>query len=121
MKQLILLSTAIVFALAAPAAWAHAALQRSEPPAGSTLAAAPKQLRLHFNEALEPAFASVRLTGPDGKEVVTEKAAVDKIDGKTLVLPLPALAAGAYKARWSAMGHDGHRMKGEVGFAVKPQ
>ena len=121
MKSPVRASAALLLALVTPAAWAHAALRDSDPPAGSTLAAAPKQIRLQFNEALEPAFASVRLTDPGGKEVVTEKAVVDKADGKTLVLPLPALAAGAYKARWSAMGHDGHRMKGEVGFAVKPQ
>ena len=121
MKSPVRASAALLFALATPAAWAHAVLRDSDPPAGSTLAVAPKRIRLQFNEALEPAFASVRLTGPGGKEVITEKAMVDKADGKTLVLPLPALAAGAYKARWSAMGHDGHRMKGEVGFAVKPQ
>ena len=120
MKSPVCASAALLLALAAPAAWAHAVLRDSDPPAGSTLAAAPKQIRLQFNEALEPAFASVRLTGPGGKEVVTGKAVVDKADGRTLVLPLPALEAGAYNAKWSAMGHDGHRMKGEVGFALKP-
>ena len=121
MKSLIRASAALTLALAASAAWAHAALRDADPPAGSTLGVAPKQIRLQFNEALEPAFASIRLTGPGDKDVVTGKAAVDKADGKALVLPLPALAAGAYKARWSVMGHDGHRMKGEVGFAVRPQ
>ena len=121
MKSFLCASAALTLALAAPAAWAHAVLRDADPPAGSTLGVAPKQIRLQFNEALEPAFASIRLTGPGNKEVVTGKAAVDKGDGKALVLPLPALAAGAYKARWSVMGHDGHRVKGEVGFAVQPQ
>ena len=120
MKSLLHASAAAVFALAASTVWAHASLQASEPPAGSTLAAAPKQIRLHFNEALEPAFASVKLTGVDGKDVAVEKAAVDKADGKVLVLSLPALPPGAYTVKWSAMGHDGHRMKGALGFTVRP-
>ena len=78
MKSPLCASAALLLALVTPAAWAHAALRDSDPPAGSTLAAAPKQIRLQFNEALEPAFASVRLTGPGGKEVTTEKAVVDK-------------------------------------------
>ena len=120
MKSFVHAAATVVFVLAASTVWAHATLQGSEPPAGSTLTAAPKQLRLHFNEALEPAFASVKLTGPGGKEVAVDKAAVDKADGRTLVLPLPALPAGAYQAKWSAMGHDGHRMKGDLGFTVEP-
>ena len=60
-------SAALLIALAATGAWAHAALRESDPPAGATLTAAPKQIRLQFNEALEPAFASVKLTGAGGK------------------------------------------------------
>jgi methionine-rich copper-binding protein CopC len=32
---------------------------------------------------------------------------------------VPTLAAGAYKAQWSTVGHDGHRVKGELSFTVK--
>lgn len=32
---------------------------------------------------------------------------------------LPPLSAGAYRIRWSAMTHDGHKTKGEVTFKVR--
>jgi methionine-rich copper-binding protein CopC len=120
MKSLARAWAVLAIAVAPFAAWAHATLHSADPAAGSTVATAPKQIRQQFNEALEPAFTSVKVVGPDGKDVGTGKALVDKADPKTAVLPLPPLSAGAYKARWSTMGHDGHRIKGEVGFTVKP-
>ena len=42
-----------------------------------TLASAPKQVRLKFNEALEPAFSKIQLTGPQNKEIPVTGTAVD--------------------------------------------
>jgi methionine-rich copper-binding protein CopC len=120
MNALARATACLLIALGATGASAHAVLQSSDPAAGSTLEASPMQIRLHFNEPVEPAFTAVRLAGPGGTEVATGKASVDQADGRTVVLPLPPLAAGTYKARWSTTGRDGHRMKGEIGFTVKP-
>ena len=109
------------FALASSAtssAFAHAKLQSSDPQAGSTLAHAPRQLRLKFDEALEPAFSKIRLVGPAGR-VIPVTATVDKTDPATMSAPLPALPAGGYRVQWSAMAHDGHKTKGEFTFQVK--
>ena len=38
---------------------AHSRLVKSDPPARAVLTTAPKELRLWFNEAVEPAFAKV--------------------------------------------------------------
>lgn len=120
MNALARTSACLLIALSATGASAHAVLQASDPAAGSALEAPPTQILLHFNEAVEPAFTAVKVVGPGGTEVATGKASVDKADGKTVVLPLPRLPPGTYKARWSTTGRDGHRMKGEVGFTVKP-
>jgi len=115
------LATAIL-ALASAAtssAFAHATLQSSDPKAGSTLATAPKQVRLKFNETLEPAFSKIRLTGPQNNEIPLPATAVDKADPTVMTAPLPALSSGAYRIQWSAMTHDGHKVKGEVTFKVK--
>ncbi|MFL6700355.1 MAG: copper homeostasis periplasmic binding protein CopC [Vitreoscilla sp.] len=98
---------------------AHARLQASTPSEGATVNPAPAELRLQFNEAVETAMSSVRLTGPGDAPVSTEKVAADPKDDKTLVLTLPALAPGDYRAQWNTMGHDGHHTKGEIRFSVK--
>jgi methionine-rich copper-binding protein CopC len=100
-------------------AFAHAKLQSSDPQAGSTVASAPKQVRLKFNEALEPAFSKITLAGADNKEVAVTAVAVDKEDPSVMTAQLPALPAGQYRILWSAMTHDSHKMKGEVPFMVK--
>jgi len=105
-------------AMAAPA-FAHAKLQSSDPQAGSTLGAAPKQVRLKFNEALEPAFSKITLLGAGNREIPVAGTAVDKADPSVMTAQLPALGAGAYRLRWSTMTHDGHKTKGEVAFTVK--
>jgi hypothetical protein len=114
--------TAATFALASaasPSAFAHAKLQSSDPHAGSTLDAAPKQVRLKFNEALEPAFSRIRVTGAGNKEIALAATTVDKADPTVMTAALPPLSAGEYHIRWTAMARDGHRVKGEVVFTVK--
>lgn len=100
-------------------AFAHARLQSSDPQAGSTLSSAPRQARLKFNEALEPAFSKIRLTGPGNREIALPAAAVDKTDPTVMTATLPSLSAGDYHIQWSAMTHDGHKVKGDVAFKVK--
>jgi methionine-rich copper-binding protein CopC len=100
-------------------AFAHAKLESSDPPAGSTLGSAPKQVRLKFNEALEPAFSKITLLGAGNKDIPVTGTAVDKGDPTVLTAQLPRLASGAYRLRWSTMTHDGHKTKGEVAFTVK--
>ncbi|NIA56172.1 copper homeostasis periplasmic binding protein CopC [Massilia sp. TW-1] len=100
-------------------AFAHAKLQSSDPRAGSMLDKAPTQVRLKFNEALEPAFSKIKLTGPRNTAIPVAGATVDKADPAVLAAPLPALSAGAYRVQWSTMAHDGHKVKGEFTFTVK--
>ncbi|UUZ48537.1 copper homeostasis periplasmic binding protein CopC [Massilia sp. B-10] len=105
--------------LAANAAQAHAKIEAAEPKADSELAAAPKEISLHFNEKLEPAFSKIALLDAKNAAIALPKAAIDKTDGKTMSAPLPALSTGQYLVRWSAMTHDGHKVKGEYRFKVK--
>lgn len=99
--------------------YAHATLQSSEPQAGSMLAKAPTRVRLKFNEALEPAFSKIKLTGPRNGDIPLAAATVDKADPTVLAAPLPALPAGEYHVLWSAMARDGHKVKGTITFKVK--
>ena len=116
------LLAAATFALASAVstpAFAHAKLQSSDPQAGSTLDTAPKQVRLKFNEKLEPAFSRIRVTGPGNKEIALAAATVDKADPTVMTAPLPKLSAGEYRIQWTAMARDGHKVKGDIAFKVK--
>jgi methionine-rich copper-binding protein CopC len=118
-KRLLILTTFALASVATTSAFAHAKLQSSDPQTGSTLATAPKQIRLKFNEALEPAFSKIKLTGPQNNEIPVTATTVDKADPTVMTAPLPTLAAGEYHIGWSTMTHDGHKAKGEVTFKVK--
>jgi len=105
--------------LASAAAFAHARLQGSTPANGASVGPAPTELRLQYNEPIEAAMSTVKLAGPGDATVATDKVVADPGDDKTLVQPLPKLAAGDYRVQWTTMGHDGHHTKGEIRFTVK--
>ena len=105
--------------LASAAAFAHAKLQNSTPANGASVAPAPTELRLQYNEPVEVAMSTVKISGPGDAAVTTDKVAADPSDDKTIVQPLPKLAAGDYRVQWTTMGHDGHHTKGEIRFTVK--
>jgi methionine-rich copper-binding protein CopC len=45
---------------------------------------------------------------------------LDKSDGVTLRVSLPALAAGQYRVEWRAVSTDSHKIQGGYTFRVKP-
>lgn len=118
-KHIVTVTAFAVAAAASSSAFAHAKLQSSDPQAGSTLDASPKQVRLKFNEAIEPAFSKVKMTGPQNNEIPIAATTVDKTDPTVMTAPLPALSSGEYHVQWSTMTHDGHKAKGTVIFKVK--
>ena len=105
--------------LGATGAWAHAKIDTAEPAANSELAIAPKVIKLHFNEKLEPAFSKIELLDAKNLAIKLPKAAVDQADPKTMSAQLPVLNSGQYLVRWSTMTHDGHKAKGDYRFKVK--
>lgn len=104
---------------ASAVAQAHAKLESSQPRANSEIAAAPAEIRLHFNETLEPAFSKIELVDAKQAAVALPKVALDKADSKVMFVPAPVLKAGRYEVRWSTMTHDGHKTKGRFAFSVK--
>ena len=91
-KRFIAVSTFALASAVSSSAFAHAKLQSSDPQAGSTLDSAPKQVRLKFNEALEPAFSKIKVTGPQNNEIPVAATTVDKADPTVMTAPLPALS-----------------------------
>jgi methionine-rich copper-binding protein CopC len=96
----------------------HPALVTSSPRSGEAVST-PKQLVLRFNEPIEAAFTHVELV--NAANVRQDVNGVQSIaeQPNAVVLTLPTLAPGEYSTRWSAVGRDGHRVKGEFRFTVK--
>jgi len=104
--------------LAAPiAAQAHAKLDHANPPVGSTVASAPRELLLWFTEKLEPAFSTAEVRNAQ-ETVVSGKAQADRSDGTELRVPLKTLPPGTYTVRWRVLSVDTHRTQGSFSFSV---
>lgn len=107
---------------AAGEAQAHAALVKSEPARRAMLSKPPQQLRLWFNERLEPEYATVSVIMEGvGQPVTTQKVRVDKDDPKLLVLELPMLSPGAYTVKYRVLSVDGHTVDYGYTFTVKAE
>jgi methionine-rich copper-binding protein CopC len=118
-KPLLVVGVLAIASAATSTAYAHAKLEASEPKADSVATAAPKEVRLQFNETLELPFRKIKLL--DEKNVAIEPSAIrlDKANPKAMIATLPPLPAGAYRVQWTTMTRDGHKVKGEFGFKVK--
>ena len=116
MKRLmIVLALALVLASGTIAAHAHAALERAEPSAGSSVPSAPQQVTLWFTQRLEPAFSNITVTDASGQEVTDGKASVD---GKIMRVALRAVGPGTYQVKWRALSVDTHKTEGSFSFTV---
>lgn len=98
---------------------AHDALRRSVPANGALLDEAPRELRLTFTRAIDPALARVELIDADGGAVDVAPPAADADAPSVLVVAVTGpLRAGAYTVRWRIVGSDGHPVQGTFGFEI---
>ena len=106
--------------LSAPAAWAHAFLEKASPPVGSVVSSAPASLSLTYTEAVEPFFSRVRVTSAAGARMDTGKLTTGQ-GGRLVEVPLRApLPPGRYTVTWHMTSVDTHKTQGRFTFRVKP-
>jgi methionine-rich copper-binding protein CopC len=118
-KRIVLSTILIAAATLHAAAWAHATLQSATPGKDAEVTASPKEVVMHFNEDLEAAFISAKVLDSTGNAVSSEKATLDAREAAVMKLTVPTLLPGKYTVQYTAVGHDGHRRKGEYSFTVK--
>lgn len=95
---------------------AHSAVIGSTPENGAQIAAAPEQVSLRFNEALQPKFASLTVVGPDGNLWAKGDPTVQ---GDTISVPLDGLGpVGDYTIAFRVTSADGHPVSGTQTFAL---
>jgi copper resistance protein C len=109
------LLSALFLAVGLSSASAHAFLDHASPRVGSTVPNAPHELTLSFTQSLEPAFSTVRVTGPNGGPIVQGK---PRISGSTMRVVIKPSGRGTYHVRWHALSVDTHTTQGSYTFTV---
>ncbi len=113
-----------LFLAATPAAFAHARLLRSSPPAGAELARPPERIELWFNELLDDGFNSItvfpaaELASQKRTNLANGKPVVDPRDRTHLTLTIESLAPGNYVIEWRVLSRDGHSAPGRSTFRI---
>ncbi len=94
----------------------HTHLTKAEPAVDGTVAAAPKQIRLWFNEAPEVALSAATIVSADNAPVGTVKMAATD-DSLSVAGPISAtLKPGTYTVVWRTGSKDGHAVRGKYTF-----
>jgi len=115
-----LLSTLVV--LPVSPAQAHNELTSSTPSAGARLTAAPSQVRLVFNQSVEPGLTTVTLKLADGPTTNPSR----RESGPAVIASIPSSASSAqapgrsavWKVQYRVVSADGHPISGSISFGV---
>jgi copper transport protein len=103
-------------AVNAGSASAHAVLLRTDPSPQTTVRTPPAVVRLQFSEAVEVAFAAVRVYDVDGKRV--DRGTIHSGAGKREVVVPADFGSGTYTVTWRVVSADGHPVHGGFQFYV---
>ena len=115
----LLLAVALAVAglvITAPAAFAHASLESTEPAAGAILSSAPREVVLRFTEPVRADRDAIRLFDATGAQL--ETGALTQPEGRVVVVALPGLDDGGYAVAWKVISADGHPIGGAFTWRV---
>jgi methionine-rich copper-binding protein CopC len=117
-RQILSLSLIGLLFLSFTHALAHAALVRSDPPAGATLDRAPSEVFVWFSEQLS---TGSKLTVFDSQFQAVDKGEtfIDASDTTLMRVQLAPLGSGRYTVNWKASAIDGHVSSGSFDFFVR--
>lgn len=112
------LAVAAILGIALPL-YAHTQLESSVPAKDAIVAVAPAELRLTFNERVDPDLSEVRLVVDGGAGRVLQELEQGAAPVE-LIAPVPAgVSAGEWTVHWRVAGADGHPVRGSYAFRVE--
>ncbi len=99
--------------------YAHAVIEKAEPPVGGAVAAAPAQVRVWFTEPIAPGFSRLSVY-PAGSDTPVDLGDSRLEGDRVLTVSLPAhFPDGSYTVQWQAFTQsDGHTTSGTYSFGV---
>ena len=108
----------VALGLAAAPAFAHAALETTDPAAGAIVTTSPAAIELRFSEEVSVGLGGVRVIAAGGATVRTGRPAT--VPGQPAVVrtTLPTLAKGTYVVTWRVLSADSHPVRGAFTFSV---
>ncbi|MDI1460595.1 copper resistance protein CopC [Catellatospora sp. KI3] len=113
---LALAAFALLLVLPASPAYAHAALLRTNPPAGSVVPQGPAEVQLTFSEPITPVTDKIRIIGPDGKRA---DQGTPTVNGNVLRIGMRDKALpGTYLVSYRVISADSHPVPGGFTFSV---
>jgi putative copper export protein/methionine-rich copper-binding protein CopC len=112
---------AILILVVTATAYAHLALESSEPASGAQLNVAPRELRLTFTEEVEVAVARIWFRDAAGTPVALSPLRTPDDSAQVIVATISApLTAGTHSVQWQVAGTDGHPVRGTFSFTIAP-
>ena len=99
-----------------PAAALHLTLVDSSPRENATVAEAPKEVVLKFNEALDPERRAISLRGPSGPVSMGPIRSTDTLSFAASITG--TLEPGTYRVSWMAGSPDHPTIRGRYAFTV---
>ncbi|HET8893218.1 MAG TPA: copper resistance protein CopC [Gaiellaceae bacterium] len=120
-RRLLAVAAVSAAALLLPAlASAHAYLVKTFPAASQEVDTPPAQLRLVYDEAVEPKFAVISVTDAAAHQEVNGTVHRSAANPNELDVPLKRVPEGWYLVFWRAISVDGHPVRGVFVFEVGP-
>lgn len=121
MRRALVTAVVAAAALALPAtAWAHAALLKTFPAASAEVDTPPTELRLVYDEVVEPRFAVVSVTDAAGRQQLGGTVHRSAANAYELDAPLKRSAEGWYLVFWRVISADGHPVRGAFLYRIGP-
>ena len=99
-----------------PAA-AHSLLLESSPAVNATIASAPAELRLRFNNRIEKRLSRLRLVNDRGE--AQDLSVITGGPADWVTAPLATVTPGRYRVEWHVLSTDGHVVSGRFTFTVR--
>ncbi|PVZ12885.1 copper resistance CopC family protein [Actinomycetospora cinnamomea] len=106
----------VALLLTSGTASAHDVVTGSDPADGATLANAPTQVSVTFDQTPQPGLAALTVVGPDGAHHEQGQATVQ---GEVVSVPVgPLPTAGEYEIGYRVVSSDGHPVTGSISFTL---